>query len=243
MSVISEMIMLLPQEAKRKMLDIGCARGDLLDECKDQFQYLVGVDLSKDLLRRAQKKLGLNGEIGFFASSASMLAIKPETFSTTICSEVIEHVDDADKTIQESKRILEPGGYLVITFPVWWVEKLISSLNKNFMNYSGHLRSFRLKEIEPLLQKYNFKIIKKKGYYFEWTILYIFEAVFSKKFNNIDRRYDQYAKPLEISRWDRVEEIVKRIVKRLKRNRITAWLISVMNSACPKSLVFLCQKQ
>jgi SAM-dependent methyltransferase len=62
---------------------------------------------------------GLNVDV---CASVEGLPFKDDTFGTVLCSEVLEHVWDVRAAIQEMRRVLQPGGYLVITtlfaFPI-----------------------------------------------------------------------------------------------------------------------------
>ena len=48
------------------------------------------------------------------------MPFKPRALDGIICSEVLEHVQDATKAIQEMSQVLKPGGYLVITVPFFY---------------------------------------------------------------------------------------------------------------------------
>lgn len=50
-------------------------------------------------------------------SDIVQLPFENGAFDAVLCSEVIEHVPDANKVIMELLRVLKPGGYLVLTAP------------------------------------------------------------------------------------------------------------------------------
>ena len=181
-------------------------------------------------------------KISFFNASADRLPIKTGAFQIAIYSEIIEHLDNVDEALSEANRILAPGGSLLITFPVWWVEVIITFFNRHFMKHSGHIRRFTPRKIRCLLNKYGFEIVKKKNYYFEWALAYTIEAIFSRRFINIDRRYDRNGIVLEGSRWDRLESAMKKTIKQAEKLSLGKIVINFLNLIYPKSYIFLCRK-
>ncbi len=99
------------------LLDIGCNRGAYISDYKNG--SAIGLDLSFPVLRRARKRLGNI----LFQGDAQTPALKKECIDVILCSEVLEHVPDAQKVISETYRILKPGGVLFLTTPNYTKEK------------------------------------------------------------------------------------------------------------------------
>jgi SAM-dependent methyltransferase len=74
------------------------------------------------------------------------LPFKTGIFDHTICSEVLEHLADDRKTLQELARVLKPSGQLIITFPH---RKFYFAYDDHFVK---HLRRYELFEMEDRLQ-------------------------------------------------------------------------------------------
>jgi len=53
----------------------------------------------------------------FVVADATALPFKPAVFSHVICSEVLEHVEDDQRALNEMGRVLNASGGLVLTFP------------------------------------------------------------------------------------------------------------------------------
>jgi len=53
----------------------------------------------------------------YVAADIECLPFKSDTFTHTVCSEVLEHVPDDQKALGELARIMRPAGLLVLTFP------------------------------------------------------------------------------------------------------------------------------
>jgi len=113
-------IQLLENEVKTgKVLDAGCGDG--------VFSYLVskkgyevsGVDLSKEAIDAAKeitKKKGQN--IDFRVASVYELPYEDNYFDAVVSTEVIEHLDDVDKFLDEIKRVTKKEGTIVISTPI-----------------------------------------------------------------------------------------------------------------------------
>ncbi len=91
-------------------------------------------------------------------------------FDNVFCSEVMEHVFNPDESLQEIKRVLKPGGKLLLTCPFVWPEH---EAPFDYARYSSF-------GITHLLEKNGFEIIQrvKTGHFAEvilqQMIFYIF---------------------------------------------------------------------
>ncbi|MFC1687937.1 class I SAM-dependent methyltransferase [Patescibacteria group bacterium] len=76
-----------------------------------------GIDISKRAVEYARKEFP---RYDIRVADASHLPFGDSFFTTIVCSEVIEHVENADEAMSEFARALEPKGTLVLTTPNWW---------------------------------------------------------------------------------------------------------------------------
>jgi len=101
------------KEKNRKMLDIGCGKGRFLKVAKDFGWDVEGVELAKSACRYAKEKFGIdikNKEL----KEASYLR---DYFDVVTMWNVLDHLTDSLDTLNEIRRILKPGGLLVIRIP------------------------------------------------------------------------------------------------------------------------------
>lgn len=93
--------------AKRDVfLDVGCGFGDLSLEIASNGYRIISLDLSRQRLEVAKlrlKKFSLDGN--FVLADAHNLPFRDCTFDIVISDQVIEHVREARRYIQEKKRI------------------------------------------------------------------------------------------------------------------------------------------
>ena len=101
----------VPLEGK-KILDVGCGIGTYLQAFKQFTDDLYGVEVDE---KRAEKAKKVTPDI--FVVPAEKLPFENATFEVVFSHEVLEHVDDDRKAIEEALRVLKPGGYLIIFVP------------------------------------------------------------------------------------------------------------------------------
>lgn len=103
----------------RRILDIGCGTGTLALRlaAADPHLQIVGLDGDEQVLARArQKTSGLGQHVSFSAGLAAQLPAPDASFDVAIASLLLHHLAPADKlrALREARRVLAPGGRLVI---------------------------------------------------------------------------------------------------------------------------------
>jgi ubiquinone/menaquinone biosynthesis C-methylase UbiE len=102
------------------ILDIGCGNArDLRILMGAGYENIVGIDLSFGMLLEGKKILSENSEKKsmLFAGDATQIPLREGFFDKIICSEVIEHIPDYHRVLEEIYRLLVPGGKLIVTTP------------------------------------------------------------------------------------------------------------------------------
>jgi SAM-dependent methyltransferase len=141
------------------VLDIGSSSGTNLRLLKELgFSNYQGFDyneLSKKFC--AEKKLG-EVVIGDICNSN----LPSNHYDFILATDVIEHIDDHKRALDEIKRILKPEGKLLITVPCFM------SLWGDHDVISMHKRRYRKPEITGLVANSGLKVIK--SYYFNFFL-------------------------------------------------------------------------
>jgi SAM-dependent methyltransferase len=120
----------------KKTLDVGCGEGKLL--AKDK-QYIYGIDINQTLVSKLFEE-GYKIKYG----DVTDIPFEPEQFEVVVCSNVIEHLDplEAYKMFLEIKRVLIPGGVLLLTTP----------MPCSIWNTFGHVKPYPPNAIEKLFR-------------------------------------------------------------------------------------------
>lgn len=98
--------------AKGKLLDIGCGNKPYYQLFAPRVKEYVGLDFKKT----AGERIGHADIIG----SALDLPFADNFFDTVLSTEVLEHVPSPEQMIKEIHRVLRPGGYVILTTPLFW---------------------------------------------------------------------------------------------------------------------------
>lgn len=108
---------LIPDFQNKKILEIGCAEGGLLDFLKKEGHEVKGIELNKKRVNIALKN---NSELNILVgdiSDENILKQINDTFDLIIMREVIEHIPNKESTFKNINSLLKPGGYFFATFP------------------------------------------------------------------------------------------------------------------------------
>lgn len=96
------------------VLDVGCGTGilfPLLLEAMNGAGWVVGLDISAEMLRRAQAK---EYPVECVQGDAQSLPLPEGTFDWVLCNAVFPHFPDKYRALREIRRVLKSGGRLVI---------------------------------------------------------------------------------------------------------------------------------
>lgn len=93
---------------KGTLLDVGCGRRPYEKTFFAAAEKYVGMDYLSD-----RSKPDIIG-------SAQAIPVPDNSFDTVTSTEVLEHVPDPLKAMREMCRVLKPGGYLILTTPMFW---------------------------------------------------------------------------------------------------------------------------
>lgn len=96
-----------------RMLDLGCAAGYQLQAARELGWEVEGIEPSRWAIDHARRKYGITVHHG----PVEAMGWPAERFDAIVMSDVIEHLHDPRRTLQELHRLLKPGGVLYLTTP------------------------------------------------------------------------------------------------------------------------------
>lgn len=139
----------VPVDRERRGLDIGCGTG-ANSEILEPYGRFVGSDVSAELTRSgcprpAHPVLLAKGEALPFADGA---------FGLCTFFDVLEHIDDEDAFLKEVRRVLQPGGFVLLSVPAYpflWSEHDVSL---------HHRRRYLPRMLRDVLTRNRFVVIR-----------------------------------------------------------------------------------
>ena len=176
---LREIIRLSDLQPGYNVLDVGCGGGHLINQLhkKESRANYSGIDCDDAAIAAARQrcpyativKADLNGE----------LDLPSGFFNLIIISEVIEHLPNYEKTISELKRLLAPGGQLIVTFPNernWTVARFL--LQRRPYKLIEHVNSFVPERIK---RSVGLEVVYEKKLPFNWPFQLALVAILKFK--------------------------------------------------------------
>lgn len=157
----------------KKLLDIGAATGFFVRLARDFGFDAEGIEISKWAAEEGKKK-GLKIQHG----TIDTMQFLENSFDVITLFDVLEHISDPDCFLEKIFFILKQDGVLIINTPdaktVW-----ARILGKRWQALvpPEHLFLYNKNNIQKLLNKHNFKIIKIKTIGKSFTLSYIFHIL------------------------------------------------------------------
>lgn len=145
------------QSAGKRVLDIGCARGDYVNYLHRLGYDICGIDL---LVSAAWCESDAAGR--FVVGDIHNLPIENGRFDTTILFNVLEHIGNVERALAEISRVLRPQGNLLLVVPNCEDAEVFYLANLHFYHWTdlSHLHAFTSESIEATLVSTGFTVTK-----------------------------------------------------------------------------------
>jgi ubiquinone/menaquinone biosynthesis C-methylase UbiE len=144
------------------ILDIGCGSGRHTAAAYDLNKGLVvGADTNHGDLEQARSKLQWHeafhrheqSRYSLTGADITNLPLKDQSMDLVICSEVLEHIPDHDRALDECIRVLKPGKHMVVSVPRRWPEAVCWLLSYQYRNTKGgHIRIYQAQKLIDYMQ-------------------------------------------------------------------------------------------
>jgi SAM-dependent methyltransferase len=94
--------------------DLGCGTGALAAELSPRVRKVVAVDRSAAMLQAARRRTARLGNVELHEAELSALPLAAGSCDAALLVLVLAYLDDPDPALCEARRILRPGGRLVV---------------------------------------------------------------------------------------------------------------------------------
>jgi len=167
-SRLRKLMELLTAERPGRLLDVGCAAGELAAQAMSHGWRVDGAEREPALAEAARTR-GVAVRLVDF--DVERLPWEPATFDAAIAGEVIEHLVDTDHLLAELARVVRPGGILIVTtpnlasfenrvrllfgrYPMWMDHRVAGA---------GHLRYYTPRVLRAQLAAHGFRVERHVG--------------------------------------------------------------------------------
>jgi ubiquinone/menaquinone biosynthesis C-methylase UbiE len=147
----------------KNVLDIASGEGYGSNLLAGIASKVTGVDIDAETVKVANEKYAANrNNLEFIQGSADKIPAGTGLFDVAVSFETIEHHDKHKEMMQEIKRILKPGGLLIISSP----DKLFYSDKPGTTN-PFHVKELYKDEFKSLLAGYfkNVSLYRQKAFF------------------------------------------------------------------------------
>ncbi len=100
----------------RRLLDVGCGAGRMLELLAPEAEHAIGVDLSAAMLgvaRAQMERAGLR-HVQLRQGDIFALPVERDSVDLAIVHQVLHYLDDPARALREAARALAPGGRLIV---------------------------------------------------------------------------------------------------------------------------------
>ena len=137
---------------------MGCGEGrHTIGALLETSANVIGLDLSIRDLEIAKSRLNdfnlsdINTFCTFGVGNINDIPLESDSLDAVMCSEVLEHVESPEESIQELVRVLKPGGVMALSVPRYLPELICWKLSKEYSETpGGHVRIFKHKQLKDL---------------------------------------------------------------------------------------------
>lgn len=154
----------------KKILEGGCGKGQLVYSLQNKGYDVYGVDYAKNTVNKIKEAFP---ELKVSYGDVTRLDFPDNFFDGYWSRGVIEHFYKGyDPMIKEMARVIKPGGYIFLTFPVFSPIRKLKALfkkypdfnEKEFNNEKFYQFILDNKDVENYIEAAGFKFICRKKY-------------------------------------------------------------------------------
>jgi O-antigen biosynthesis protein len=158
-----EVAALVPADCRR-VLEVGCATGQLGRLLKERGHHVTGIELVPAVAEAARAHLD---EVVTADVETDGFPFGPDSFDCVVFADVLEHLIDPWRVLRAAVEVLSPDGRVVASVPnvqnidvIWRLVRGRWDYRERGITDFGHLRFFTLRTIHGLFQQANLEVVQ-----------------------------------------------------------------------------------
>ena len=129
------------------VLECACGTGMFSVKIAPRVKELTATDFSEGMLRMTRKKTNKLHNVHVESGDITALKYKDNSFDKAVAANVIHLLDNPKKAIDELKRVVKPGGTIIIPTYVHFDESIAANVfNKAGAGFKNHFNENTYKE-------------------------------------------------------------------------------------------------
>ena len=167
----------------QRLLDLGCGFGSFVLVCRKAGVEAMGADLAEFQIHFARQRLALELPEDqptkvYHDLDAQSTGLPGAAYDVITAWNLLEHVSDYHRVLQEAYRLLKPGGFFFLTAPnyfafrqeahyhVPWVPLLPRPLARRYLHWLGRKTAFFDQHIHYVTNRGVLRALKRMGFQF-----------------------------------------------------------------------------
>jgi SAM-dependent methyltransferase len=131
----------------RRILDVGCGRGDFGRYRPSPKIAVDGIDSDPAAVREASR---FENAVCLFLDATTPLPYGTASFEGVLAKDILEHLEDPFSLVTEIHRVLEPGGVVLASV-------IMAKPRRVWSDYT-HVRGFTERSVQMLFEDAGFKV-------------------------------------------------------------------------------------
>lgn len=145
----------------KRILDLGSGEGYLTYLLsKKKGNKVIGVDLSPENVKTSKKRYP---KVTYKVMNCEKMSFKSNYFDEAYAMDVLEHVDNLDKVLKETHRVLKKGGRFFVNVPYYKSEYWLLKVRPTYHKEIHHVRIFKKGQLRKIMKKHKFSTVKEKN--------------------------------------------------------------------------------
>jgi SAM-dependent methyltransferase len=156
---------------RERVLDLGSGAGRFVAALREAGAEPVGVEIAAAALERAAR-VAPGADLRLLEADGS-IPLEHASVDVVWCSEVLEHVADTAHLLLEVRRVLRPGGRLLVTVPFHGRVKgaliALTRFDAHFDPLGQHLRFYTRRSLAATLEHAGFEDVRVRTGFTAWA--------------------------------------------------------------------------